>query len=277
MSATVTLFTDRPGFEPVWRTALESHGLHVRTSATDAFPESVENNTPVVIDAASEAYDEDEVLTALGFARAVGAIAVTHLPEDGSFATVDDVVDEICFGMVARSDRDVTRVAASIARRLDRARAQRFEFVTVSPRSSSEVLVVLGDGNTVLIDRPLNESDDGSEIVSIGLAEDATTAALELQTGVQLQLRATGVRPSQEHHGLNGGNGLPLNGAKLGQRLRELRRGAGLTQAELARRTGIHRPNIARVEAGRHTPSLDTLNRLASAIGVSTTQVLSEE
>ena len=72
----------------------------------------------------------------------------------------------------------------------------------------------------------------------------------------------------------NGQNDIPINGEKLGARLRELRLAAGLTQAELARRTGIHRPNIARVEAGRHTPSLDTLARIANAIGVSTTHVL---
>ncbi|MBK6575373.1 MAG: helix-turn-helix transcriptional regulator [Sandaracinaceae bacterium] len=68
-----------------------------------------------------------------------------------------------------------------------------------------------------------------------------------------------------------------MDGARLGARLRALRLEAGLTQAELARRTGIHRPNIARVEAGRHTPSLETLARLAQAIGVSTSHVLVEE
>jgi len=64
-----------------------------------------------------------------------------------------------------------------------------------------------------------------------------------------------------------------LDGAGLGARLKELRLEAGLTQAELARRTGIHRPNIARVEAGRHTPSLETLSRLTVAIGVPATRV----
>ena len=72
----------------------------------------------------------------------------------------------------------------------------------------------------------------------------------------------------------NGGVDIAIDGEKLGARLRELRLAAGLTQAELARRTGIHRPNIARVEAGRHTPSLETLARIANAIGVSTTHVL---
>ena len=72
----------------------------------------------------------------------------------------------------------------------------------------------------------------------------------------------------------NGQDDIAIDGEKLGARLRELRLAAGLTQAELARRTGIHRPNIARVEAGRHTPSLETLARIANAIGVSTTHVL---
>jgi transcriptional regulator with XRE-family HTH domain len=49
---------------------------------------------------------------------------------------------------------------------------------------------------------------------------------------------------------------------------------AGITQAELARRTGIHRPNIARVEAGRHTPSLETVARLAEALGTSPARIL---
>ncbi|MBX3248300.1 MAG: helix-turn-helix transcriptional regulator [Myxococcales bacterium] len=70
---------------------------------------------------------------------------------------------------------------------------------------------------------------------------------------------------------------MPIDGARLGARLRALRLEAGLTQAELARRTGIHRPNIARVEAGRHTPSLETLTRLATAIGVPATRVLAAE
>ncbi|MCA9606566.1 MAG: helix-turn-helix transcriptional regulator [Myxococcales bacterium] len=79
----------------------------------------------------------------------------------------------------------------------------------------------------------------------------------------------------QKTNGTASTNG-SVDGVRLGQRIRELRLAAGLTQAELARRTGIHRPNIARVEAGRHTPSLETLARLASAIGVPTTAVLDE-
>ena len=46
-----------------------------------------------------------------------------------------------------------------------------------------------------------------------------------------------------------------------------LRSEAGLTQAELARRMGTTQSAIARVEGGGARPSLDTLERLAAAVG----------
>ena len=42
----------------------------------------------------------------------------------------------------------------------------------------------------------------------------------------------------------------------------------GLTQAKLAEMVGMRQPNIARLEAGEHTPSLDTLSRLSSGLGL---------
>ena len=46
-----------------------------------------------------------------------------------------------------------------------------------------------------------------------------------------------------------------------------LRTEAGLTQAELARRMGTTQSAIARIEGGGARPSLDTLERLAGAVG----------
>jgi DNA-binding XRE family transcriptional regulator len=120
-------------------------------------------------------------------------------------------------------------------------------------------------------------ADDNSEISAIELAADAVSASITLAGGGQLTLSAQDVGAKDAA----GGHVAPaslgdVDGVRLGQRLRALRLAAGLTQAELARRTGIHRPNIARVEAGRHTPSLETLARLAAAIGVPTTRVLAD-
>lgn len=48
---------------------------------------------------------------------------------------------------------------------------------------------------------------------------------------------------------------------------REARRAAGLTQRELAERTGISPSSIARVERGRMEPTLDLLERLVEGCG----------
>jgi transcriptional regulator with XRE-family HTH domain len=54
---------------------------------------------------------------------------------------------------------------------------------------------------------------------------------------------------------------------KGGHFVREARRRAGLSQAVLAARVGTTQSAIARVEAGRTSPSLDYLTRLVRACG----------
>src|SRR5438105_9834571 len=49
--------------------------------------------------------------------------------------------------------------------------------------------------------------------------------------------------------------------------LARVRRAAGLSQAELARRAGTSRPTLSAYEHGRKSPSLDTLGRLFAAAG----------
>ncbi len=46
------------------------------------------------------------------------------------------------------------------------------------------------------------------------------------------------------------------------------RQTAGLSQVEVARRIGMPQPAIVRLEAGTHSPTLSTLARYASAVGV---------
>ncbi|WP_243874609.1 helix-turn-helix domain-containing protein [Arthrobacter woluwensis] len=48
-------------------------------------------------------------------------------------------------------------------------------------------------------------------------------------------------------------------------RIRDIRESAGLSQAELARRSGVAQPNIAAYEAGRRRPSAEMVDRLRAA------------
>jgi transcriptional regulator with XRE-family HTH domain len=50
--------------------------------------------------------------------------------------------------------------------------------------------------------------------------------------------------------------------------LRKRRRLAGMSMAELSRRSGIPRPNISRIERGLVDPRLSTVERLLGALGL---------
>lgn len=54
----------------------------------------------------------------------------------------------------------------------------------------------------------------------------------------------------------------------VAQRVREAREKQGLTQEDLAKKSGIARPNIARLEKGFHTPTLATLQRIARTLSL---------
>jgi len=56
----------------------------------------------------------------------------------------------------------------------------------------------------------------------------------------------------------------------LGQRVKELRKECGLTQRQLAERTGLDFTYLSKIENGRleHTPSIRTLQDLARALEV---------
>ena len=53
----------------------------------------------------------------------------------------------------------------------------------------------------------------------------------------------------------------------ISQALREARREAGITQRELAARSGVAQPAIARIERGLTVPRVDTLERILRALG----------
>jgi len=273
-SASVLLITDRTGFEPVWGPACTQFELEAIVTKPSALASTMQRGQAVVFDAESKRYaDEDELLSAIGFARALGCRVAVQRPS--AMEEVDDLLEEMCPGLVARDSSDANRVCQLMSRQLDADRAYRFEFVTLSPRSD-ELLAILGDGRSTLIARPICEEDDSTAITMITIADDARSASLEFESGAKVTLDAAAVA-RRIREGDTGNGRIPVDGERLGKRIRELRLEAGLTQAELARRTGIHRPNIARVEAGRHTPSLETIARLATAIGVPTTRVLNKD
>ncbi len=54
----------------------------------------------------------------------------------------------------------------------------------------------------------------------------------------------------------------------VGIELLKARENVGMTQKELAKKTGVHQANISKIERGLANPSLSLLNRLASGMGM---------
>lgn len=54
----------------------------------------------------------------------------------------------------------------------------------------------------------------------------------------------------------------------FGRNLFRRRRWAGYSQEEVSKRTGLHRTEVGLLEAGRRTPRIDTLMKLAGALEV---------
>jgi transcriptional regulator with XRE-family HTH domain len=64
---------------------------------------------------------------------------------------------------------------------------------------------------------------------------------------------------------------------QIAERLRYAREAAGLSQGQVARMLGYHRPSISEMEAGRRRVSSDELVRLADIYGVGVGWLAGEE
>ena len=54
---------------------------------------------------------------------------------------------------------------------------------------------------------------------------------------------------------------------RIGNRIAELRKDKGISQAKLAELTGMTSGNIARIETGRYSTGIDILSKIANALG----------
>lgn len=63
---------------------------------------------------------------------------------------------------------------------------------------------------------------------------------------------------------------------RVGRVIRKYREGAGLSQEALAEGSGLHRTYISLVERGHRNIPVDALSRIAEALGVHASKLMSE-
>lgn len=64
------------------------------------------------------------------------------------------------------------------------------------------------------------------------------------------------------------------SGIKLGQNLRKWRTKKNMTQGDLASVLNVDRAYISNIENGRMNPTLSTLEKIANALGISSSELL---
>lgn len=64
------------------------------------------------------------------------------------------------------------------------------------------------------------------------------------------------------------------SGKKLGENLKRIRLAKKLSQGDLSKSLGVDRAYISNIENGRMNPTLSTLEKLAGALGISSSELL---
>ncbi|TAL63472.1 MAG: XRE family transcriptional regulator [Bacteroidetes bacterium] len=63
----------------------------------------------------------------------------------------------------------------------------------------------------------------------------------------------------------------------IGKRVRKIRENQGISQAQLAFESGIHRDHVGRIELGKQNPTISTLDAIADALNVQLKELVGEE
>lgn len=143
----------------------------------------------------------------------------------------------------------------------------------VYDRNTRTVAVRMGTGRVYALNVADLPEADPSDVTRVAIARGRRYIRTIQQTGNRVEVPWDAIlyhcEPEYEYykggvHGVIAGE----RRARIGSRIRELREAKGLTITDVAQRAGMERPNLSRLEHGRHQPSVDTLERIAEALEV---------
>ena len=133
------------------------------------------------------------------------------------------------------------------------------------------------NGRAYFLSRKDIPEDDGSRIKKYTIEKDAYYFTVQLKSGKEyLVLWDFILHICEEKYEFHRSKAIEsISSVEIGKRVKEARNKKGFRQLDLAKKTGILRANIARIESGRHKPSLETLERIAGALGIPVANLLS--
>ena len=118
---------------------------------------------------------------------------------------------------------------------------------------------------------PREDRDDlfelTKELIAASSAEELEIAVLAMRE--ILEQAPVRVQRMDQTGEIQAGRGLQKWMDCISGKIQEFRQRAGLTQAELAEKSGLPQSHISRLENAKHSPSRATLEKIAAALGVS--------
>ncbi|MFL5342088.1 MAG: helix-turn-helix domain-containing protein [Gemmataceae bacterium] len=155
----------------------------------------------------------------------------------------------------------------------------RFKHVGLSS-DGAMVFCDMDNGKTYAM--PLNALDRAeiwnpkAKPLTTGIIHDGYAAFVEFDSGAKIDFPSDFVlyvcEPAYAWH-----KDKKRTASGIGGRIREIREARGLTLAALAAKSGIAKPNLSRLENDRVTPTPETLNTIASALGTHPVLLTSEK
>lgn len=118
------------------------------------------------------------------------------------------------------------------------------------------------------------DSKDKSEIVSVKVADEKDHIKVIQRSGNAFDIPWDDVLYHCEPTYPYFKGKTSTDDSRVANRVRKFRNEKGWSVAELARRADMKRPNLSRLEAGRHSPTLETMERLADALGIRVVDLL---
>lgn len=131
-------------------------------------------------------------------------------------------------------------------------------------------LATFDSGKEYSFPRSLLECDDGTDVLKVEMNEKRFSFHVLQASGNKYEVPWDRVLYEAEasYPYYRGNRARVEKPQTVGEQIRRLRKAKGTTQAQLARTARILRPNLSRIESGKHRPTLETLEKLAVALKV---------
>jgi DNA-binding XRE family transcriptional regulator len=179
-----------------------------------------------------------------------------------------------------RGDLKLEELVVFIRNQFDTGLRKKIEVVFYLENLKSFVIRMKNGKTYILKVSDLSEADS-SKVTEWTIGEDHSHFRVIQKSGNWFEVPWDDVlyhcEPSYEYFNKNDSvPNLPDENNKIGQKIKQLRITKGYSIEALAQKAGMKRPNLSRLENGKHQPSLETLEHIAEALDITVAEILTK-